>query len=97
MLVLSRKLNEDVIFTVPPSATPTEVRVKVVSIGRGKIRLGCTAPKDVRIYREETLPQEGVLTNDEVLDEIERLQRTALLLAAQGPPNATNTHLDGCE
>lgn len=50
MLVLSRKLNE-VIFI------GDNIRITVVDIDRGKIRLGIDCPKDIPIYREEIAPK----------------------------------------
>ncbi len=46
MLVLSRKVNEK--FFVGP-----DVRITVVDIRGGKIRIGIEAPKDVEVLREE--------------------------------------------
>ncbi len=48
MLVLSRKVGE--VIQIGP-----DVRVIVVDIDRGKIRLGFEAPKDVPIFRSELL------------------------------------------
>jgi carbon storage regulator CsrA len=50
MLVLSRRLNEKVVF-------PTlGVTVQVVSVKPGVVRLGIEAPSGVRVLREELLP-----------------------------------------
>ena len=49
MLVLSRKLGERLYLN-------DNVRLTVVEIDRGKIRLGIEAPPDVRVFREEILP-----------------------------------------
>lgn len=46
MLVLSRKLNEQIVIG-------ENITLTVVSIDRGKIRLGITAPRDVPIHRKE--------------------------------------------
>ncbi len=46
MLVLSRKLGEEIVID-------GGIRITVVDIDRGKIRLGITAPKDVNIWRAE--------------------------------------------
>lgn len=46
MLVLSRKINEAIIIG-------ENIRVVVVDIDRGKIRLGIEAPKGITIDREE--------------------------------------------
>lgn len=46
MLVLSRKLNE--VICIGP-----DIRIVVVDIDRGKVRLGIEAPKEVLVLREE--------------------------------------------
>jgi carbon storage regulator len=46
MLVLSRKLNEEVVIG-------DNIRLTVVSIRGNQVRLGFTAPQDVLIRREE--------------------------------------------
>lgn len=46
MLVLSRKINEDIVIG-------EGVVVKVVSIRGDKVRLGIVAPRDVRVDRGE--------------------------------------------
>jgi carbon storage regulator len=48
MLVLSRKLDEEVLIG-------DAISVKVVSILGDRIRLGITAPADVKIFRSELL------------------------------------------
>jgi len=51
MLVLSRRLNEKVVFPA------LGVTVQVVSVKPGVVRLGIEAPSEVRVLREELLPQ----------------------------------------
>ena len=46
MLVLSRKQSESVQIDL-------EIRVTVVSIGKGRVKLGISAPDHVRIVRHE--------------------------------------------
>jgi carbon storage regulator len=46
MLVLSRQRNEEIVIG-------DDVRVVVVDIQGGKVRLGIAAPKDVSIHRRE--------------------------------------------
>ena len=57
MLVLTRKLNEKVILTVPPQTGPVRVELMIADVRvRGtvtKVRVGFVAPKDVMINREE--------------------------------------------
>ncbi|HAL44571.1 MAG TPA: carbon storage regulator [Phycisphaerales bacterium] len=50
MLVLSRNVEEGVIIT---TAAGEEIRVKVVKIGIGQIKLGFEANRDVKIMRAE--------------------------------------------
>ena len=45
MLVLTRKRDESILIG--------ETQVKVVSIARGRVKLGIIAPKDVPVFREE--------------------------------------------
>ena len=58
MLVLSRKVGERILIG-------TNVVVQVVEVGRGRVRLGITAPVAVAIHREEVVgppaapPKEG--------------------------------------
>jgi carbon storage regulator len=49
MLVLSRKLGEKIYVG-------ENIRITVVDIDGGKIRLGIEAPRDVPIYRQELTP-----------------------------------------
>ncbi len=59
MLVLSRDKFEKVIITLPDdpgelaALAGATIEVQVVSAERGKARLGLTAPKCVRLDREE--------------------------------------------
>ncbi len=46
MLVLSRKLGEEIVIA-------DNIRVKVVAINGNRIKLGIVAPEDVTIHREE--------------------------------------------
>jgi carbon storage regulator len=51
MLVLSRKVSEVILI-----GKDQEIAITIVSVERGKVRLGITAPRDVPIYRQELLP-----------------------------------------
>lgn len=53
MLVLSRKKNESVIITVPPSTTPTTITIMNVQIKGDTCRIGLDAPKETIIHRKE--------------------------------------------
>lgn len=48
MLVLSRKLGEKICIG-------ENIRITVVDVERGKIRLGIEAPREIPIFREELL------------------------------------------
>ena len=49
MLVLSRKVGEEIIITV----RDTTIRLMVVDMRAGKVRIGIEAPRHVPIVREE--------------------------------------------
>jgi carbon storage regulator len=46
MLVLSRRLNETIVIG-------DNIKITVVGVNGGQVRLGFEAPKDVKIFREE--------------------------------------------
>jgi carbon storage regulator len=48
MLVISRKLGERIIIA-------GNISVKVLEVGKGRVKLGVHAPPDVPIHREEIL------------------------------------------
>ena len=52
-LVLTRKANETLSLTVPPSTDETEIHIQVAGIRGGQVRLACHAPKRVNIVRRE--------------------------------------------
>ena len=49
MLVLSRKLNEQIIL----NCRDEKVIVRVIEIHQGRVRLGITAPAHMPVHREE--------------------------------------------
>lgn len=49
MLVLTRKKGEQVVI----GTGELTIRVEVVEIGKGRIKLGISAPEDVTIHRQE--------------------------------------------
>jgi len=56
MLVFTREIEEEVHITVPPSAEPQMITIKVVKFRKSptkQVRLGFTAAKAVRIHRGE--------------------------------------------
>jgi carbon storage regulator len=50
MLILTRKQNESIIIG-------DDIRITVLSDGRGQVKLGIEAPEDVEIWREEIYEQ----------------------------------------
>jgi carbon storage regulator len=46
MLVLTRKSGQDVVLD-------GGIRITIVSVGRDRVRVGVTAPPDIRVDREE--------------------------------------------
>lgn len=57
--MISRRLMEKVYIG-------DDVEIVVVDIDRGKIRLGITAPPDVKIYRDEILPADHPMATKRV-------------------------------
>ena len=53
MLVLSREKNERLVIILEDGR---EIGIQVVRVSHGKVRLGITAPPDVKVWREELLP-----------------------------------------
>ena len=53
MLILSRKTDEVVQITVPPSSVSQIIKVMVVDIRTDKARLGFDADKSVMVHRSE--------------------------------------------
>ena len=45
MLVLARKKNERVFITIPPSAEPVRVELKMIDTGNSQARVGIDAPR----------------------------------------------------
>lgn len=46
MLILTRKLNESIVIG-------DDIKITVLEIGDGSVRIGFDAPRDVEIFREE--------------------------------------------
>jgi carbon storage regulator CsrA len=49
MFVLSRKLNEEIVID-------RNIRVRLLKAGRGRVRLGVSAPKETPVQRAELIP-----------------------------------------
>jgi len=52
MLVLSRKLNEEIVID-------RTIRVRLLKAGRGRVRLGVTAPRGTPVRRAELMPADS--------------------------------------
>jgi len=48
MLVLSRKLNEEIVIS-------EDITIKIVGIENDKVKIGISAPKDIKVYRKELI------------------------------------------
>jgi len=57
MLVLSRKEQEKIIITIPPSTEVREVELLILDTGRGRVKIGFTGPETVKIRRSEIDPR----------------------------------------
>lgn len=57
MLILTRKINE----TICIGDTP--IKITVLNMGRGQVKLGIEAPKDVAVHREEIFKR---ITDDNI-------------------------------
>ena len=57
MLVLSRKIGEGVVITVPPSTETRTIRVSLADILGRRGSFGVEAERDIRIHRDELLPE----------------------------------------
>lgn len=56
MLVLTRKRNEKITITVPPSNEPTVITISLPRIQPGSCRVGIEAVRDVIVRRAELPP-----------------------------------------
>jgi carbon storage regulator CsrA len=52
VLILTQRIEEAVTITCPDGR---EIRVKVLGVGHGDVRLGYDAPKDVSILRDNAI------------------------------------------
>lgn len=64
MLILSRLVNEEVIVG--------DVRLKVIDVGNGRVRIGFTGPRDVLICRGEVLEDRQIITMDDYVEKHRR-------------------------
>lgn len=61
MLVLTRRLNEEIVLS---PGTPEEIVIKVVKLTSEKVRIGIEAGEHVQIYRRELADR---IAHDETL------------------------------
>jgi carbon storage regulator len=73
VLVLSRKKNEAVIVTVPPSPEPQRIEMVIVEIRGDKVRIGWTADTSIAVHRGEVqraIERESELRNQDGRQEV---------------------------
>lgn len=80
MLVLSRKKNESVVID-------GRIRIEVLKVKGNTIRLGISAPKDVKVLRGELDPVNGNNSQEPSKDEV-RNSLVAMLAAGQSETDA---------
>ena len=57
MLVLSRKIGEEIVIG-------DNIRIKVLAVDGGKVRIGIVAPKNVTVDRQEVYDRRMEFVND---------------------------------
>lgn len=71
MLVLARKVNQSVMIG-------DDVKVTVVEVSQGKVKLGITAPNHVAVHREEVweeIQRENLLAQQASPEALQKLSR----------------------
>jgi carbon storage regulator len=71
MLVLSRKKNEGIII----KGKEGDIRILVVEVDKGKIRLGIEAPKGYAIIREELIHEVEGANKQSALPDLEKIKK----------------------
>lgn len=79
MLVLSRRVNETIYIG-------DNIAITTVRIGPSSVRLGITAPKDVKIVRQEL--------NDAQLEYLQKSGKVQLVDVEDAPPPAAEAATD---
>jgi carbon storage regulator len=75
MLALTRKIEETIIVN-------GNIKIKVLDIADGKVKLGIEAPKDVSIYREEVYLDIQNSNKDSVVNQ-EKMKQLSQLVTKQ--------------
>jgi carbon storage regulator CsrA len=68
MLVLSRKLNEEICIG-------DDIVIRIVEVRRSRVRIGIFAPPDVRIRREEVSPEGEMFFEMEIEEPVQEETR----------------------
>jgi carbon storage regulator len=71
MLVLSRKINESIVI----KSDSGDIRIVVIEIDKGKIRLGIDAPKGYPIVREELVREIKNANKLSAFDNLETIRK----------------------
>jgi carbon storage regulator len=71
MLVLARKKNEGIVI----KGKDGDVRIVLMQIERGKIRIGIDAPKGYTIVREELLQEIAGANKQSAIADVERVKK----------------------
>lgn len=79
MLILSRRAGEAI-------RIGTDVRIVVVQLGGGKVRLGIEGPRELRILREELYEMVSDMNREATSAAVEPLALDDILGAARGKP-----------
>lgn len=80
MLVLARRVNEAIIIG-------GQIKVTIVEVNKGKVKLGIEAPADISVHREEVfqeIQRENLLAQGVPLEQMKALE--TLLQQAQKKP-----------
>lgn len=77
MLILTRKLNEEIVLN-------SETKIKILSIGDNQVKIGIDAPPRVKIYRGELFDrikqetEEAIYKSSEMVINISKLRLNKL-------------------
>jgi len=82
MLVLTRKVNESVVIG-------SNIEVTILGIKDDQVRIGVSAPKDVRIYRKEIF-EAIAAENRKAVGSVEAVKQLEGFLATMAPEESEN-------